>query len=138
MFGCAVRKPFTVDAVKVTTKNIEEIAELIGDVVERDDGTVYIQVDTSVVPYVTRVYPGFFLTRVIINSKPRYRAYSRRVFAEQFVGSTPELMDWVDYLEGLNDPNPDLEYNSTARPAGMESLPSAPADESTEETLSEA
>lgn len=88
-----VRKPFTVEAVEVTKENIGEVAELIGTLRAKDDGTPYIQVDRRLVPNVFRVYVGFWVTRMGDN----LRCYSKRIFTDQFVleeGNTmPDIRD---------------------------------------------
>ena len=55
-FTTFVRKPFVVQAVEVTSENINEVAKYIGDVREREDGTKYILVDRRLVPNVFKVY----------------------------------------------------------------------------------
>lgn len=89
-----VRKPFTVEAVEVTTENIAEIAEIVGTLRQKDNGTPYIQVDRRLVPNIFRVYPGFWMTRMGDN----IRCYSKRIFKEQFVPSTPDIESWVQFL----------------------------------------
>jgi len=74
------RKPFLVEAVEVTEKNMETIAELIGTIETRQDGTKFINVDPKKMPNVSRVYPGYWLTRV-----GKYmRCYKPRLFNERF------------------------------------------------------
>lgn len=96
-----VRKPFTIEAVQITNDNLDEVAEMIGTVVE-EDGVRYIQVDKKdgkgrpVVPNVTRVSPGFWLTRIGKN----IRCYKSSVFKNQFTESTPNIQEWVDSLNG--------------------------------------
>lgn len=93
-FSEYVRKPFLVEAIEVTEENIAEIAKYVGELREKDDGTPFIYVDRRLVPNIFRVYPGFFMTRM----GDHIRCYSRKVFAEQFTGSTPEIQTWVDFL----------------------------------------
>jgi hypothetical protein len=50
-FNSFIRKPFTVDAVQVTEDNMAEVAKLVGELKEKDDGTPFIQVDTHGQPY---------------------------------------------------------------------------------------
>lgn len=89
------RKPFFVDAVEITADNIEEVAKDVGDLRSKDDGTPYILVDRRLVPNVTRVYIGFFMTKMGDN----VRCYSRKVFKEQFVKSNDNIQTWVEFLE---------------------------------------
>ena len=89
-----VRKPFTVEATEVTADNMAEVAELIGALREKDNGTPYIAVDRRLVPNLYRVYTGFWLTRMGDN----VRCYSKRVFKQQFVESTSEIESWVEYI----------------------------------------
>jgi hypothetical protein len=90
-----VRKPFVVEALEITEENIAEVAKYVGDVEENDDGTRFIRVDRSLVPNVTRVYPGYFMTRM----GDYVRCYSRRVFFEQFTPLTGDIRKWVVFLE---------------------------------------
>jgi hypothetical protein len=94
-FKSFVRKPFVVQAVEVTVDNIHEVAKYVGDVREREDGTLYILVDRRLVPNVFRVYPGFFMTKMGEN----VRCYSRKIFREQFVEEDDNMRQWVDFME---------------------------------------
>lgn len=91
-----VRKPFTVEAVEITEANINELAEFIGTVRTKDNGSPYIQVDRRLVPNVFRVYPGFWMTKMGDN----IRCYSKRIFKEQFIESTDDIDNWVNFLNG--------------------------------------
>lgn len=82
-----VRKPFVVEAIEITEENIEEIAREVGTIREKEDGTLYIQVDQRRVPNVLAVFPGFWMTKMGRN----VRCYSRRVFLNQFTEITPEV-----------------------------------------------
>ena len=93
-FNSYVRKPFIIEAVEITEENIEEVAELVGTLRKKEDGTPYIHVDRKLVPSIFRVYPGFWMTRMDDN----IRCYSKRTFQEQFVESTPEIVKWVDFI----------------------------------------
>lgn len=90
-----VRKPFVVSACEVTVDNIEEISKYVGELKSKE-GTPYIQVDRRLVPNIYRVFPGFFMTRMGDN----IRCYSRKVFTEQFKEQTPEIKQWVDFMNG--------------------------------------
>jgi hypothetical protein len=90
-YSSFVRKPFGVEAVEVTTDNINEIAELVGTLRTKENGTPFIQVDRRLVPNIYRVYPGFWMTRMGDN----IRCYSKRAFVEQFIESTPEIESMV-------------------------------------------
>ncbi len=98
-FDTFVRKPFVVQAVEITTDNIEEVAKYIGDVREKEDGTRYILVDRRLVPNVFKVYPGFFMTKMGDN----IRCYSKKIFKEQFVEATSDIKAWVDFINGDED-----------------------------------
>jgi len=91
-----VRKPFVVEAIEITTENIEEVAKHVGDLKEKEDGTPYILVDRRLVPNVFRVYPGFFMTKMGEN----IRCYSRKVFTDQFMEKDETIQPWLDFLEG--------------------------------------
>lgn len=95
-FTTFVRKPFTVEAVEVTTENIAELSELVGTLRQKDNGTPYIQVDRRLVPNVYRVYPGFWLTKMGDN----VRCYSKRIFMEQFMPMDSETQAWILSVSG--------------------------------------
>ena len=95
-FSEFVRKPFVVEAIEVTAENMAEIAKYVGEVREKEDGTPFILVDRRLIPNVFRVYPGYWLTRM----GDRTRCYSRKIFFEQFVESNPEIIAWVDFMNG--------------------------------------
>ena len=94
-----VRKPFAVEAVEITTENIEELARYIGDLETKDDGTQYILVDRRKVPNVQRVYPGFWMTKMGDN----IRVYSKKIFAQEFVESNDDIQQWLDFLSGKDE-----------------------------------
>lgn len=93
-FAEFVRRPFTVEAVEVTVDNIEEIAEFVGTLRHKDNGTPYIQVNFRLVPNVPKVFPGFWMTKMGDN----IRCYSKRAFEEQFVRTSEEIKNWVNYM----------------------------------------
>lgn len=76
-----VRKPFEIEALEITVDNIDEIAPMVGKLGRTDEGVPYIEVDHDLVPNMTRVWPGYWLTRMGGN----IRCYASRVFADQFV-----------------------------------------------------
>lgn len=90
-----VRKPFIVEAIEITKENIADLAEFIGDLEHKDDGTPYIQVDKAKVPNMYRVYLGFWMTKMDNN----IRCYSRRVFKDQFMQMTPLVQQYVDQMK---------------------------------------
>lgn len=94
-FTTFVRKPFAVDVVEVTEENIAEIAELVGTLKKKDDGTSYVHVDRRLVPNIWKVFPGFFMTKMGDN----VRCYSKQVFNKQFMESTPEIETWIKYMD---------------------------------------
>lgn len=100
-FTTFVRKPFVVQAVEVTVDNIAEIAPHVGSLEQKEDGTPYIQVDPKKVEKIWRVYPGFFLTQM----GSKLRCYSRKAFTGGFTEATPELMEWVSYVNGPKEEN---------------------------------
>lgn len=111
VFDEYVRKPFVVEAVEVTRENIEEIAKYIGDLGEKDDGTPFIIVNRRTIPSVYRVYPGYFMTKMGDN----IRCYSRKIFRQQFVESSVEIQQWVDYMNGeTEDESPQSDIEESA------------------------
>lgn len=92
-FSPFVRKPFTVDALRITNENIHEIAELVGEVRYLDEAEKkpYIHVNRRLVPYVLRVFPGFWVTKM----GDEVRCYANKVFHEQFKESNDEVIEAV-------------------------------------------
>ena len=75
------RKTFHVEAAEITEENLDQRAELIGDVVIDDyDGKRYIRVNKRLVPNIHRAYVGWWITRMGDN----LRCYSPKIFSEQF------------------------------------------------------
>lgn len=103
IFHPFVRKPFAVEAVRVTEKNMVEIAKIIGRVERTPNGERYIQVDKDKVPNVTKVYSGYWLTRMGRGKRRKLRIYSpktfKREFAERDVPKTAEIVERVDDVE---------------------------------------
>ena len=93
-FVTYVRKPFEVDVVEITEENMQECAKYIGDVRE-EDGKTFILVDRRLVPNISRVYVGYFMTRMGRNT----RVYSRKLFREQFMPINDSLKEWLAYIE---------------------------------------
>jgi hypothetical protein len=92
-FTTFVRKPFTVEAVQITHDNIRDIAPLVG-IIQVEDGRVWIRVDRKKVPVLSEVEVGYWMTKV----DGKIRCYSDNVFREQFTPITPEIQQWMDYL----------------------------------------
>jgi hypothetical protein len=101
-FNTFIRKPFAVQAVEITEENIGEVAELIGTLRQKEDGTPFIKVNPRLVPNIYRVYPGFWMTKMGDN----IRCYSKRIFHAQFTPNTKEIEGWVSFL---NDSEPETE-----------------------------
>lgn len=79
------RRPFQVEAVQVTLENIEEIAEMVGVLKHKGDGTPYIEVEKDVkkakfVPNIFNVHLGYWVTRMGNTT----RCYSPKVFNSQY------------------------------------------------------
>jgi len=96
-----VRKPFTVEAVEVTEDNIAEIAEMIGNLRHKENGTPYIAVNRRLVPNLFRVYVGFWLTKM--GDTDNIRCYSKRVFNQQFLETNAEIDNWISYLNNKDE-----------------------------------
>jgi len=94
-----VRKPFIVEAIQITEDNMEQLAEKIGTINTKPDGTRYIQVDRKLVPSIFRVYPGFWMTTIGKN----IRCYAPHIFEEQFVKADESVVGWVDYINGAGE-----------------------------------
>lgn len=104
-FAEYVRKPFVVSAIEVTEENIAELAELVGELKTKEDGTVFIQVNRRLVPNVFRVFPGYWVTKMGDN----VRCYTRKIFTDQFVAQTDELEAYVGLInESSSEPAEEL------------------------------
>lgn len=99
VFQTHVRKPFTVEALEVTEENLEDVAEFVGEVKVKEDGTRYIAVNRKLVPNVYRVFPGYFVTQMGDN----VRCYSPKIFNEQFKPVTEENSVWILALNANDD-----------------------------------
>ena len=73
------RRPFAIEAVQITEENIAELAELVGDLEEKD-GQKFIRINKRLVPNIHRAYVGWWVTRMEDN----LRCYSDKIFNEQF------------------------------------------------------
>lgn len=78
-FTTFVRRPFMVDAVEVTLTNIQEVADLIGEL-KIQGSTPYIAVNRRIVPVVPKVFIGWYMTRF----GDEYRCYPKSKFLNQF------------------------------------------------------
>jgi len=96
-----IRRPFVVEAIRITPENIEELAPEVGTLEHKTDGTPYIKVDRNKVPAVFKVWVGYWLTRMNGN----VRCYSSKVFKEQFTEATEEGMAWVAYMNTHQEPS---------------------------------
>lgn len=95
-FNTFVRKPFAVEAVEITEDNMAEVAAMIGTIRHKENGSPYIAVNRRLVPNLFRVYPGFWVTKM--GEGENVRCYSKRVFEQQFVQTTPDIDAWISYL----------------------------------------
>lgn len=110
-FTTFVRKPFTVQAVRITESNIEEVAEFVGEVRYLDEAQKkpYIHVNRRLVPYVLKVFPGFWMTRL----GDEIRCYANKVFHEQFIESDNHVVEAVGMING--DVVPDIKLGAFGR-----------------------
>lgn len=97
-FTTFVRKPFVVEAIEVTDENIEQLAELIGELRHKENGAPYISVNRRHIVQ-DRVYTGFWITKMGGN----IRCYSSRIFTNEFVRSNSDIEAWVSYLNNSSD-----------------------------------
>lgn len=86
-----VRRPFKVEAVRITAENIDQIASAIGTIRMKGDEK-FIVIDKRIVPNMPRAYIGWWVTRFNDN----YRCYSNKIFNEQFIPYTPDWDQWFD------------------------------------------
>lgn len=95
-FQTFVRKPFAIDAVEITDDNIEDLASLHGTLRVDDSGVKYIEMENRRGQSTRRIYKGFWMTKMGKN----VRFYQARVFNEQFTQNTPEIDEWVRFMNG--------------------------------------
>lgn len=119
-FTTYVRKPFRVQAVRITKENIEEIATKIGRIrYKRESGEPFIRVNSRVVPNVPFVYLGFYMTEMGDN----IRCYSGKIFEQQFVQTSPEVEDWISFLNRSQTPRVDDSSAKVSEEPVAESVP---------------
>ena len=92
-----IRKPLRVQAVEITKSNIEEIAKYIGEIQDAIDGSKYIIVNRQVIPGVSRVYPGYWMTKTGQN----IRVFSRTKFFDQFLEEDDTIRPMVDHMNKI-------------------------------------
>jgi len=122
-----VRRPYQVEVLEITKANIEEVANTIGELKNKDDGNPYIVIDRRVVPSITRAYPGFFLTRVNDN----YRCFAGKVFKNLFIEHAPIIS--FSFMDPNMDPNERAELLRQALQESMEAELAEAIVEATEE-----
>lgn len=79
-FELFIRTPFVVKATKITEDNIEDVAQMLGEVRTKANGEKYIALDRRVVPNVSKAFIGWWVTALNGN----IRCYAPKVFKEQF------------------------------------------------------
>lgn len=104
-FATFVRKPFTVEAVRVTKENIADVASVVGELKHKPDGTPFIQVNRELVRNVYRVYVGSWITKM----GPNYRCYAHKAFTDQFIEKTPVVEDILSNVDRLDEEVPQPE-----------------------------
>lgn len=92
-----IRKPFEVEAIEITEENIKEVSKMIGKLHFSDEGVPFIDVDPKKVPSVTRVWPGYWLTKV---GNSNLRCFTKKIFNSQFQPSSDEIAEWVRWING--------------------------------------
>ena len=95
-----VRTPFSVEATLITDENMEEVAQLVGEVKTKNDER-YIAINRRIVPNVGRAFAGWYLTRLGDN----LRCYSPKVFKEQFMPMPPQQPVCFAFPEDESSPN---------------------------------
>lgn len=92
-----VRRPFKVEAVRITAENIDEIAALIGEVkIHNKTKEKFILLDKRIVPSMARAFVGWWVTRFNDN----LRVYSHKIFQEQFMECDEQWQVWFELAEG--------------------------------------
>lgn len=91
-----IRKPFSVQAVRVTRENLDDLAPFVGKVERTPEGKPYIQADRHLCQSSLKVWPGYFVTK----HGKKVRVFSRKAFEEQFHPMGDDVAPWVEYLNG--------------------------------------
>lgn len=92
-----VRRPFKVEAIRITEENIDEIAALIGEVkVHAKSNEKFILLDKRIVPSMARAFVGWWVTKFNDN----LRVYSNKIFLEQFTVCDEGWVTWFALAEG--------------------------------------
>ena len=85
-FETFVRTPFAVKAVEITDENIDQIAEVIGEVqIHHKTKERFISLNRKIVPNMSRAFIGWYVTVL----RDNIRVYSPKIFDEQFVAADP-------------------------------------------------
>lgn len=79
-FNSFIRKPFVTEACQITEENIEEMAELLGELKTNDAGEKYIEINRRRVPHMHTATVGCWVTKF----GKQLRCFSPKVFLEQF------------------------------------------------------
>lgn len=79
VFDKFIRTPFQVKAVRITNENMDQVAELCGEVKTRK-GERYIALDPHIIPNVKTAYRGWYITML----GDGLRCYAPKVFRDQF------------------------------------------------------
>lgn len=76
------RKPFQVEAIRVTDKNMDEVAEWCGGTIHTRNGKRYIQVD--VINPLTEKQTKAFSGNWLLQTKSGFKVYTHRAFQDAF------------------------------------------------------
>lgn len=100
-FVTFIRKPFKIQAVEVTKKNISELSHLVGDgrVRKKDNGFLFFVSDPQLIRNISRVEVGFWVTKM----DDQFRVYKPEVFTHIFVESTPERSEMFDLIQEMEE-----------------------------------
>lgn len=99
-----VRRPFKVEAIRITEENIDEIAALIGEVkVHAKTNEKFILLDKRIVPSMTRAFVGWWVTKFNDN----LRVYSNKILFEQFTLCDEGWVTWFELADETTEPEPE-------------------------------
>ena len=85
-----VRRPFKVEAVRITEENFDQIASMIGEAKVDKKGDKYIVIDKRIIPNMPKAHIGWWVTRFNDN----LRCYANKVFNEQFIEYSSDWENW--------------------------------------------
>ena len=106
-FTSFVRRPFIVTAIQITAENIDELAPLVGEVKEGENGK-YIALDRRIIPNIRKAFIGWWITKLDDN----VRCYSPKVFDQEFTQYEDAWAGWFETTTEVEDMLPPVDESA--------------------------